>query len=810
MQCPLDDDVALVAKKDKDKAPTPVAHAHVLAGTYPLGVASCRAAQDYEFGLLAEGQNMLSSDEEDEHAPETPDGAGSDGDDEGDSDDNDGDNGGALPALRPPPRRVSAAASPRVLRLVPWRGAALAHSGSAQQLRAAPAGTALADGASCSAPPSPGQSRAAGTAAAAARRAGAALAATGGTLSPSEASSSSSDSKSSSSSGSSSNSDGGGSDDADAEVVVTVDGGDEGGGSSTPGSSRRAREKARREQEKREKREQEKREKRERKEEREKEKRERREEKERARTLAKARAKVRGASALGPTEFYTRASSSESDSDDTATTAATADDGAASRGSARSGAPAMPRSGSLLGAAGADGDTDAAALAEGSVLRDAELQRRGEQYERALRAASHVILYDAQRRRSRRLAHIYAPRAGAGTEGGEEGEGEGEEERVVAVGTRGALDVAAVMRVLFERRDDATRVAIAGGDRYVNDVLRPYLELSLNTPLSAEPVLFFVLPVGKATDVARQIAAHDADYAALFFDDVWTRVFGAGAGAGAALSAEDAAAVRQRIRRYFAAGTRTQCFDIGEVHLTMPDDTSRPLPFIKTVQVSPMGGADEVRDTTVDYYTLRKKGDHEQRHNDKMAMQLLVATRLSCVVRSSFRCDKDALQPTPDTMTTLIMERKRPNRVVQVLTGKIGGGHKRPAPAPHAAADADDAPQSTVLTQSGGAASTTTTADGAPPEGVPSSCPDAKSEHTIVLVSRLLLRSESMPLSSSATSASSSPVSTSASASGSAAAGGARGPFCVLVDGVHYANVKMLSIKSTWRTTRSLRIHSFH
>ena len=722
MQCPLDDEVALVAKKDGKGAGAEteaVAHAHVVAGTYPLGVASCNAAQDYEFGLLAEGQNMLSSDEEDEHAPEPldDDDDGSDGDDEGEEGE-----GGEAAVLRP--RRTHAVA-PRVLRFVPWEGA----PGSA--------------------PPSPGHALLSSATAA-------------GTPSGSDASSARSVSGSDDD------------DDEEEEEVVTVDpgaGAEEGdalSALSTPGSSRqarKARERARREEEK----EREKREKRERKEEKEREKREKREEKEREK-----RARSKGCAAA---EFLASAPPSSESDDDRGGVGGDQD-------SARSGT--MSRSSSLLLGTGTGGDMDAAAL------RDAELQRRSEQYAHVLRGASRVILYDAQRARSRRLAQIFPS---------EDGEGEeGENERVVAVGTRGALDVAAVMRVLFERRDDATRLAVAGGDRYLNDVLRPYLELSLNAPLSAEPVLLFVLPVGHATDVARQIAARDADYAALFFDAVWERVLGARAEGPP--GAADAAAVRERVRHYLAAGTRTQSFDIGEVHLTMPDDTSRPLPFIRAVQVRPAGDADAVRDTTVDYYTRKKKGDHEQRHNDKLALRLLVAARLPCLVRSAFHCDRDALQPTPDSMTTLIVESKRPNRVVQVLTGKIGGGHKKPTAATAVTAEASpvqpprrgDSDDALLSGGAGGAAA------------LSSSESSSASEHTIVLVSRLLLRSDGA-LSTSASSAGSSPASTAASASG---LGSARGPFSVLVDGVQFANVKMLSIKSTWRTTRSLRIHSFN
>jgi len=540
------------------------------------------------------------------------------------------------------------------------------------------------------------------------------------------------------------------------------------------------REKAEKEREKAKK-EQEKKEREKEKKEREKAKKEQeREEKEKKK---QGKTKVKG-STLGANQFFVDTSSSESENEASDETGGNAHGLDVQPPNSQQSVPAyvssLPTTGRRSFSLIPSADDDL--ILQDGLQRDAELQKRAEYFERVIGDASRVILYDAQRRRSRRLEQIYV---GSDTSSG-----------LVAISTKSNQDIAAIMSVLFERRDDATHVVIAGSDRFINDILRPYLELCLNISLNAEPVLFYILPLGKSTDVARQIAAQDPDYSALFFDEKWTQIFEE----REALTSEEAALVRRRIQKYLDEGTHVRNFDIGEVRLTMSDNTSKPWPFIKTVNVTPMKEGDEVRDTAIDYYTLKKKGDHEQRHNDKMTMQLLVTTMLPYIVRNSFNCDKESLYPTMNTMTMLIISRKKPNRVVQVL--KIGVAHKKSTATHEEATSSPDGQRTrsrggyddlslspTSAGENPFALSSTNT--GSTPSGTTgggsssTSTSETKSEHSIVLVSRLLLSCES-------------------------SSSDANGPFNVHVDGVHFANVKTLSIKTNWRTARSFRIHTFH
>jgi hypothetical protein len=130
---------------------------------------------------------------------------------------------------------------------------------------------------------------------------------------------------------------------------------------------------------------------------------------------------------------------------------------------------------------------------------EVEMQRLIDAYEKLTRGYGRIVMFDGQKRRSRKIADIgERPRF--------------RESGTCAVCTRTPREVVALMTMLFERRDETTRVAIAGSDRYVNDVIRPFLELAVTKPLNSEPVLFYVLPIGKASEIALHVASQDAEY----------------------------------------------------------------------------------------------------------------------------------------------------------------------------------------------------------------------------------------------------------------------------------------------------------
>lgn len=64
VQAPIDEDIFLSEKVDKIWAP--YAKIHVYAGSYPEDVATLDDAQDWEFGLLPEGQNIQSDESGDD------------------------------------------------------------------------------------------------------------------------------------------------------------------------------------------------------------------------------------------------------------------------------------------------------------------------------------------------------------------------------------------------------------------------------------------------------------------------------------------------------------------------------------------------------------------------------------------------------------------------------------------------------------------------------------------------------------------------------------------------------------------------
>ena len=62
---------------------------------------------------------------------------------------------------------------------------------------------------------------------------------------------------------------------------------------------------------------------------------------------------------------------------------------------------------------------------------------------------------------------------------------------------------------------------IAGGDTFVNYVLRPFVEILGKKPRGWQAFTFYIIPVGKKNDIAGHIASIDNTYRSLFFSGDW-------------------------------------------------------------------------------------------------------------------------------------------------------------------------------------------------------------------------------------------------------------------------------------------------
>ncbi|XP_014602199.1 PREDICTED: phosphofurin acidic cluster sorting protein 2 isoform X1 [Polistes canadensis] len=135
------------------------------------------------------------------------------------------------------------------------------------------------------------------------------------------------------------------------------------------------------------------------------------------------------------------------------------------------------------------------------------------------------------------------------------------------------------------------KVVIAGGDSFVNAVLRHYVELlSFKPPDWQNYLRFLVVPLGSNT-LSKYLSSVDAKYSVLFGDE-WKELLereGGGASEGAA-----------RVSEYVAATNTTLLLPIAEAMVTYreTDDSSQIfIPFVNDVRV---GCPDSSSSTSVD------------------------------------------------------------------------------------------------------------------------------------------------------------------------------------------------------------------
>lgn len=200
------------------------------------------------------------------------------------------------------------------------------------------------------------------------------------------------------------------------------------------------------------------------------------------------------------------------------------------------------------------------------------------------------------------------------------------------------------------------RVAIAGSDSYINEVLRPFVEQLGKKPRGWDSLHFYILPIGKNNnDVATQVALHDPSYKTLFFTPTWQHVFQQREPCGD----DECIEVQQRILQYLDHdGTVPVRFQIGEALITYPDSAGKAVPFLKGVHIAdPQAIAqtpqsqsvnnDDEHDVNLqlDYWVPKKKVGAEDHLEYKGAFQFAAVTRLPCVA--------NALRLAPPTATGL-------------------------------------------------------------------------------------------------------------------------------------------------------------
>ena len=253
--------------------------------------------------------------------------------------------------------------------------------------------------------------------------------------------------------------------------------------------------------------------------------------------------------------------------------------------------------------------------------------------------------------------------------------------------TKRSADVQAVITNIFARQLHLVRVAIAGSDSYINEVLRPFVEQLGKKPRGWDSLHFYVLPIGKNNnDVATQVAQHDTTYKSLFFTHAWQHVFAQRESCDIDVCRE----VQQRILKYLDEEITVPVrFSIGEALITYPDSAGRSVPFLKGVHIGdPMFGPHEKHEKhekqaqaqtqddeheghlQLDYWVPKKKGGSEDHLEFKGAFQFAAVTRLPCIA-SALRL----APPTASVLSLLVQPRDRKGRknvLTRHLAAKLG------------------------------------------------------------------------------------------------------------------------------------------
>lgn len=260
--------------------------------------------------------------------------------------------------------------------------------------------------------------------------------------------------------------------------------------------------------------------------------------------------------------------------------------------------------------------------------------------------------------------------------------------RYRVVCTKRTNDVQTVITNIFTRQLHLMRVAIAGSDSYINEVLRPFVEQLGKKPRGWDSLHFYILPIGKNNnDVATQVALHDATYKNLFFTPPWQHVFQS----RDSVDDDGCRDLQQRVLKYLdEESTVPVRFPIGEALITYPDSVGKSVPFLKGVHIgdpvfglhthahahAPQVPGAQTQDDEhnqdnlqLDYWVPKKKGGAEDHLEYKGGFQFAAVTRLPAIA--------SALRLAPPTALVLSMlvqrDRKgRKNMLTRHLAAKLG------------------------------------------------------------------------------------------------------------------------------------------
>ncbi|KAL3873157.1 hypothetical protein ACJMK2_036310 [Sinanodonta woodiana] len=142
------------------------------------------------------------------------------------------------------------------------------------------------------------------------------------------------------------------------------------------------------------------------------------------------------------------------------------------------------------------------------------------------------------------------------------------------------------------------KVAIAGGDAYVNSVLRPYVEqFSAKSPDWQSYIKFLVIPFG-ASSIGKYLSSVDNTYNSLFNDSLWKDTFEKNE-----TGKLDTQELVNRISKYMSTATGTVSIPIAEAMIMCrvkggEDDSSQIfVPFLSEIKI----GTIDILNASVDF-----------------------------------------------------------------------------------------------------------------------------------------------------------------------------------------------------------------
>ncbi|XP_041353402.1 phosphofurin acidic cluster sorting protein 2-like isoform X2 [Gigantopelta aegis] len=144
------------------------------------------------------------------------------------------------------------------------------------------------------------------------------------------------------------------------------------------------------------------------------------------------------------------------------------------------------------------------------------------------------------------------------------------------------------------------KVGVAGGDCYINSVLRPYVEqFSAKSPDWQNFIRFLVIPFGTSC-IGKCLAAMDSTYASLFSDSLWKDTFDKTDPSKPSLDSQE---IVNRLSKYLTGASNVYMFPIAEVMVMCKgkcadeESSQKFIPFLSEVKI----GTQELTNTSVEF-----------------------------------------------------------------------------------------------------------------------------------------------------------------------------------------------------------------